>query len=350
MPLTAITDQQEIARQTQRFREILRGGTISPDERRWPVMNTNIRAKTGFTPRRRVREVRARQRAHDQAEANDARDQPGESQLDPFTTFLIGNQTIVQFRMRAADPDRNATGALAVDETGATWLIHKGVISSPRTSADFFERESGLRRTDVDFPGRGVRRWYKIGVIGDPDFIEALCSYVQVCAYWKGNRDDVAGLMNQHTAAGRFPAGNRPPSVIPPRAASTRECVEDRITAQLRIALRERRCVRARPEGRAGFWCDLVAEQPCEVIFEVKSGNDPNDYYCAIGQLFWYRFILSRPTARLVAVLERNPRTSFTEVLTGLGVDLLEFGRTGSGTYEFDDLAGLFERLTSREC
>jgi hypothetical protein len=313
MPLTAITDQQEIARQIRRFREILRGGAISPGV--WPVTNTDIRAKTGIKAG------------------------------DPVTTFLIDNQTIVQFRMRAADPDGNTTGALAVDETGATWLIHKGVISSPRTPADFFECQYGLRRTDVDFPGRGVHPWYTIGVIDDPDFIEALCSYVQVCARRKRNRDDVAGLMNQYTAAGRFPAGNRPPSVIPPRAASTRECVEERIAAQLRIALWECRCVRARPEGRAGFWCDLVVEQPCEVIFEVKSGNDPNDYYCAIGQLFWYRFILNRPTARLVAVLERNPRTSFTEVLTGLGVDLLEFGRTGSGIYEFDDLPELFRRL-----
>lgn len=81
------------------------------------------------------------------------------------------------------------------------------------------------------------------------------------------------------------------------------------------------------------------------MILEIKKGNDAAHCYCAIGQLLFYRSIMKRPEARLIAVLERCRTGRYREPLREMGIRLLEFTSDGLGNYSFIGLDQLLKGI-----
>jgi hypothetical protein len=251
--LVAIEDSGELDGEIRRFREILHGSPVAGSV--WSVgAGSGVSARSGLI---------------------------GD---DPVTTFMLDGAPVVQFRMRAKIPDGNATGAIARDHRGSV-LVHKGILSlgpGLRTRASTFEKEHGWGRVPVSFPGRGTRQWYEVGAVDDPEFREAVIAFVRFCARLKSG--PTSNVVSNEEEKSSEPATSKGKSIVPPRPATTREWIEDEIRQQLRAALLFRG-VKSDVRSVGAYSCDLFAEAPAEMIFELKKGNDAAHYYCAIGQL-----------------------------------------------------------------
>ncbi len=86
----------------------------------------------------------------------------------------MGEDSVVNFRMRQGQADGNAAGVFArSDEDGGIWLLHKGVLTIStsaaarlkRLRADYFEAQ-GIERVPIVVGGK-AERWYPIACLDD---------------------------------------------------------------------------------------------------------------------------------------------------------------------------------------
>ncbi|SDE32803.1 hypothetical protein, partial [Belnapia rosea] len=241
---------------------------------------------------------------------------------DPVPQLIIGEDSVVNFRMRQDEADGNAAGVFArSDEDGRVWLLHKGMLTIStsatarlkRLRADYFE-EQGFERVPL-FINEKVARWYPIACLEDSACRDALVGFAEYCHRLREDASPISGDDEP-------PPTDRKPSRVPPREEGWKTWVEEAVRNALRVRLREMG-FDAKPQTQEdGLECDLLIQKPVEVLFELKKGNSPAHHYSAIGQLFAYSRFFGVPDAVLVAVLEADARVDFRPAFRELGIEL----------------------------
>ena len=264
---------------------------------------------------------------------------------DPVLRLMVQGKSAINFRMRQGDADGDAAATFARDEQNRYWLLHKGMmtLSTKKTSpvkrppAGFLE-STGMERTDLEIGGK-IRRWYPIACLDDGDCVSAIVGFAEYCRQLRVDSNGVG----VSTSDGQ--PEERQPSWVPPREGGWKRWIEKAISDALRHKLKEHGLHANTGRIASGLECDLLIKQPRNAIFEIKKGNLPAQYYCAIGQLISYRTFFEIPDAMLVAVLENDSSTDFRPALQTLGITLVEFTREGNGSVRFFGLEGLIKSI-----
>lgn len=259
----------------------------------------------------------------------------------------------VQLNTYRQDPQKRMSGRYMVDESGLLYVGHSGKAKSGRKTVDILKFSS--RWQDycaevrwVDKPAE--RNVLILGRLDDPLLADRLALFVHEMASAKSGLTPPTNHPLPADWTSYVSEGNDKPTSS--RAADTRQGTESKQTSVSRFEfagestyLRQEKEVHVdrfhgtvtnalmqelhdlglnaqRDEPRDIFIISSTGE--AEILFEVKSGDDTQSVYTAIGQLMFHGAAQSKPPRRVI-VLPKVPTVRTEDVLKKLGIKVLTF-------------------------
>lgn len=243
---------------------------------------------------------------------------------------FAGNM-MVQINPPVAGIDTDVQGMVAIAANGDRWVLHGRRLhpSRKRISADEFLAASPGMVQSVAFSDGSTAEYRPVANLdGDPaDLIAATAEFVAECGkvrrhYLGGGGDD--GLVRDAEAStpelrGDYTTG--------PRGSATARRIHADVWHALTRALTARG--QKHTNSRVGaYGPDLRTTGDPRVLFEIKTSAQAHDAYEGLGQLLLYEKLLLKKF-RKVLILPTRPQPTLEKALSGLGVEVMTYTRTG---------------------
>ncbi|HYF87403.1 hypothetical protein [Azospirillum sp.] len=256
--------------------------------------------------------------------------------------LLRGNEPtkrVVQINMPFSGTREGFTGQL-VQDGAKRWLLHWGYLKAkPKAiKTDMFDRafDLGTKRENVQLSSKVSREYYKVACLDDENFLDDIEDYIKACArvrrYWEDIEAGAEGKTNHSLFQAKLPKRYEIPARDPRTVDPVHDVVVNALAEELTIIGLSPSDERQMRRGPDLFYGD---EGKAIGLFEVKTEVTPYSIYTAIGQLFFYKALLSSPGV-LVVVLPGDPTPLDREVLHQLGIRLLRYS-IDDGTVCFVD-------------
>ncbi len=250
-----------------------------------------------------------------------------------------GRNWAVQINEPTIAGNINPTAAIAVDQTGARFLLRQGSLQrnarrAVEVKGNEFVRMTGLSPVEIDAPPGNSRQWFLVAALDEPASAiqRRTAAFVERC--W-------AVYIPEGSAKGKtfpIPSSNKATSIelgggytIPAKPAIDEKMVIRR-HGEVWLALTSILSVHGINywKGRiaGGFEIDLEITAPnkAPLLIEIKSSATINDIYTGLGQLQLYRRLFPHlEHHRAVLLLPARLRPEIRNAIATCGVSLYSY-------------------------
>ncbi len=248
-----------------------------------------------------------------------------------LTREAIENEIVQVNPPRTGSPPGNNQGVIAKDSAGVMWIMHRGrmnVAGKKVELKDYVEVASSfsIAPTVVRYDNNSSETCFPVAPIGSTwQTVASTRKFVDLCRYLRVGAFEGGEVASLQRSAMEFeePSGTY---TIPPRDSVEAHRLHHDIWQALKAELK-RHSIPHTNEKIGLLGPDLYTVDDREpMLFEIKTGNDASSILMAVGQLFVYEKLLVR-ACRKIMVLPEGIRSSNSDLIGSLGIEIIEFRR-----------------------